>query len=147
MPVKQTPASPKKSRAPRIQVTSGASSRLSHYKAGALGGRARKRRTEQREASASCDAYPPAMLEAFKVAMKKSPSVSVNADIMDGQPCIAGTRIPVRAVLRVIEHYGSLDEAIRCYPHLTKDQVKDALYFSQALLELPNGIDETPIAS
>ena len=66
---------------------------------------------------------------------------------MEGQPCISGTRIPVRAVLRAIEYYESLDGAIRCYPHLTKSQVKDALYFSQVLLEPQSGIDEASTAA
>jgi uncharacterized protein (DUF433 family) len=91
--------------------------------------------------------YSGELLALFDRAIKLSPSISMDPNIMDGQPCIAGTRIPVRAVLRVIEHYGSLDEAIRCYPHLTKDQIKDALYFSQVMLELPSGLDETPSAS
>jgi uncharacterized protein (DUF433 family) len=67
--------------------------------------------------------------------------------IMNGQPCIVGTRIPVHSVLRAIEHYGSLDAAIKCYPHLTMAQVKDALYFAEAVLEPIGGIDETEPAS
>ena len=75
-----------------------------------------------------------------------SASISIDPDIMEGQPCVTGTRIPVRAVLRAIEHYESLDGAIMCYPHLTKEQVKDVLYFSQVLLE-PRGIDEASTAA
>jgi uncharacterized protein (DUF433 family) len=84
---------------------------------------------------------------ALAIAAKETPTISINPNIMEGRPCIAGTRIPVRAVLRVIEQYGSVDEAVRCYPHLTAEQVKDALYFSEMILEPPSGIDETAIAS
>lgn len=91
--------------------------------------------------------YPSGLLNVFNAAMQKCPSISLDSTIMEGQPCIAGTRIPVRSVLRVIEHYGSIGEAIKCYPHLTTEQVKDALYFSQILLELPGGIDEPTITS
>jgi uncharacterized protein (DUF433 family) len=90
--------------------------------------------------------YPGAVLKSFEDAMKRCPTISVDPDLMDGQPCIAKTRIPVRAVLRALEQYGSIDEVRRCYPHLTKDQVEDALYFSQVILELPSGLEETETA-
>jgi uncharacterized protein (DUF433 family) len=91
--------------------------------------------------------YSAEMLAVFDGVMRRCPSISRDPDIMDGQPCIAGTRVPVRAVLRVIEQYGSLDGAAKCYPHLTNEQIKDSLCFSQLVLELPSGIDETPSAS
>lgn len=97
-----------------------------------------------------CDVYlgySQALLNVFERAAKESPSVSINPAIMDGQPCIAGTRIPVHSVLRAIEHYGSLEAAVKCYPHLTVPQVKDALYFAQTVLEPVDGIDETETAS
>jgi uncharacterized protein (DUF433 family) len=91
--------------------------------------------------------YSDELLDLFKRAAKASASISIDPDVMEGQPCISGTRIPVRAVLRAIEHYGSLDDVIMCYPHLTKDQVKDALYFAQVLLEPQSGLDEAPTAA
>jgi uncharacterized protein (DUF433 family) len=91
--------------------------------------------------------YTQALVGAFERAAKESASVSINPSIMDGQPCIAGTRIPVHSVLRAIEHYGSLEEAVKCYPHLTIPQVKDALFFAQTVLEPVDGIDETETTS
>lgn len=91
--------------------------------------------------------YSDDLMALFGRASAVSPSISIDPDIMEGQPCISGTRIPVRAVLRAIEYYESLDGAIRCYPHLTKSQVKDALYFSQVLLEPQSGIDEASTAA
>jgi uncharacterized protein (DUF433 family) len=87
--------------------------------------------------------YPAELSKVFEHAMKKCPFISVKETVMEGQPCIDGTRIPVRAVLRAVEHYGSIEGAISCYPHLNAQHVKDALYFSQVVLELPSGIDET----
>ena len=84
---------------------------------------------------------------AFERAAAEAPSVSMDPDILDGQPCIAGTRIPVHSVLRAIEHYGSLDAAVKCYPQLTIPQVKDALYFAQVVLEPADGVESTPTAS
>jgi uncharacterized protein (DUF433 family) len=99
-----------------------------------------------------CEIYPvygysKELLTVLGRAAKETPCVSMDPDILDGQPCIAGTRIPVHSVLRAIEHYGSLDAAVKCYPHLTIPQVKDALYFAQVVLEPADVIDETETAS
>jgi len=91
--------------------------------------------------------YAQSTIKIFEKAMIRCPSISMDVEIMQGQPCIFGTRIPVRSVLRALEQYGSVVEVKNCYPHLTTEQVGDALYFSQIVLELPSGIDETsPIA-
>jgi uncharacterized protein (DUF433 family) len=91
--------------------------------------------------------YPMELIKRFADAMGRCPeSISMDADVMDGQPSISGTRIPVRSVLRAIEHYGSIEGAIACYPDLTAQQVQDALFFSQVILELPRG-DESSVAS
>ena len=99
------------------------------------------------EHKAAVFGYSDEFLAVFQRAARESPSVSLNPAILDGQPCITGTRIPVHSVLRAIEHYGSLDAAITCYPQLTIPQVKDALYFAQVVLEPADGIDETKTAA
>jgi uncharacterized protein (DUF433 family) len=91
--------------------------------------------------------YPASVVKCFEEAIKRCPSISIHPDIMEGQPCISGTRIPVRSVLRAIEQYGAVKDVTTCYPQLTSEQVEDALYFSQVVLELPSGLDETAIAS
>jgi|ERR1017187_8188427 uncharacterized protein (DUF433 family) len=104
-------------------------------------------RLSQRRSSRSERDEGISLWDALREALKWCPAISVNANIMEGRPCLAGTRIPVRAILRVIEQYGSVDGALRCYPHLTAEQINDALYFSQVFLELPSGIDEAaPVA-
>ena len=86
--------------------------------------------------------YPDALLKRFEDAIARCPaSISIDTEVMEGQPCIAGTRIPVRSVLRAIEHYGSIEGAVECYPDLTPEQVQDALFFAQVILEIPRGID------
>jgi uncharacterized protein (DUF433 family) len=91
--------------------------------------------------------YPEQLFNVFGEATRRSPTISMDEDTMDGQPCISGTRIPVRSVLRALELYGSIERVVECYPQLNAQQVKDALYFSQVVLELPRGIDETSVAS
>jgi len=53
----------------------------------------------------------------------------------DGAPCIKGTRVTVKLVLWAIEQTGSIEGALKSYPHLTEQQVKDALYYAQELLD------------
>jgi uncharacterized protein (DUF433 family) len=104
---------------------------------------------EQWERATCLDAssgYPAALQKLFKDAIRRCPSISIDNDIMEGQPCIGGTRIPVRAVLRALEQCGSVQGVKNAYSDLTVDQVEDALYFSQIVLELPNGLDEAAIA-
>ena len=95
----------------------------------------------------SSSQYPGAVVKLFEKAMARCPSISVDADIMQGQPCVFGTRIPVRSILRALEHHSSADAIKESYPHLTTQQIEDVLYFSQVILELPSGIDETAVVA
>ena len=54
-----------------------------------------------------------------------------------GTPRIAGTRVPVYMVVDAVQYYGNLDGALKSYPHLTIEQVRDALSFAGAVLEQP----------
>jgi len=77
------------------------------------------------------------LADALKTVLTQCPTISVDPDVMEGQPCIAGTYIPVFSVLRVIEKFGSIEEAVSRYHPLTQEQAKDALQFASLLLE-PN---------
>jgi uncharacterized protein (DUF433 family) len=91
--------------------------------------------------------YSDAVVKLLERAAARCPNISIDVNVMQGQPCIFGTRIPVRSVLRVLEQYGSTEEVKRCYPHLSTEQVEDALYFTQIILELPSGLDTTSTAT
>jgi uncharacterized protein (DUF433 family) len=65
---------------------------------------------------------------------------------MAGAPCIRGTRIPVYMVLDAIEHYGGVEAALRSYPRLTIQQIKDAIGFAKLVVECPID-DQTSPAS
>jgi uncharacterized protein (DUF433 family) len=81
--------------------------------------------------------YSESTINLFTAAIRRCPSIYMDEEVMEGQPCIIGTRIPVRSVLRAVEQYGSVKDAVQCYPHLNAEQIKDALYFTQIILELP----------
>ena len=72
----------------------------------------------------------------FQEAVSVYSGISVDRSTMAGAPCIAGTRIPVYMVLDAVEYYGSLD-VTPSYPHLTLQQVKDAIGFAKLVVECP----------
>ena len=63
------------------------------------------------------------------------PSLEMSRGVLGGTPRIVGTRIPVSMVLDAIEFYGTLEGALKSYPDLTIDQVKQAVSFSASVLE------------
>lgn len=71
------------------------------------------------------------------------PSISIDPDRMEGKPCIAGTRIPVTAVLRALTQYVPLEGIATAYPDMTEEQVKEALWWSiRAIDSQPEPKDE-----
>jgi uncharacterized protein (DUF433 family) len=67
-------------------------------------------------------------------ALKECLLISVNPDIMDGQPCVAGTRIPVHCVLHSLREWGYVNCVKNDYPSLTFEQIKEAIYFAELVL-------------
>jgi uncharacterized protein (DUF433 family) len=54
--------------------------------------------------------------------MKKKAVVVIEPEIMSGEPCFAGTRVPVRALLDYIEGGETLDEFLVQYPTVSRKQ-------------------------
>jgi uncharacterized protein (DUF433 family) len=54
--------------------------------------------------------------------MKSSSFVLIDPEIMGGEPCFAGTRVPVRALLDYIEGGDTLDEFLEQYPTVSRAQ-------------------------
>ena len=52
--------------------------------------------------------------------MKKKAVVVIDPEIMSGEPCFAGTRVPVRALLDYIEGGDTLDEFLEQYPTVSR---------------------------
>jgi uncharacterized protein (DUF433 family) len=90
--------------------------------------------------------YRVSLHESFETAVAEYQSISVDPNVMGGAPCIQGTRIPVYMVLDAIEHHGEVEAALRSYPRLTMQQVKDAIGFAKLVVECPID-DETSSAS
>ena len=54
--------------------------------------------------------------------MKKKAIVVVDAEIMSGTPCFAGTRVPVRSLLDYIEGGDTLDDFLEQFPTVSRKQ-------------------------
>ena len=52
--------------------------------------------------------------------MKKNAVVVIDPEIMSGEPCFVGTRVPVRALLDYIEGGDTLDEFLEQYPTVSR---------------------------
>lgn len=73
--------------------------------------------------------------------------IVTNSQILDGEPIVAGTRTPLRAIVELWRH-GIAPEAIPSHlPHLTLAQVFDALsYYSDHQAEINAHIERNRIA-
>lgn len=90
--------------------------------------------------------YGVPLSELFKIGTSEYPTVGIDANVMGGAPCIAGTRIPVYMILDAIEAGGGVHAALESYPRLTEQQVRDAVGFAKVLVECPLE-QEAPSAS
>src|ERR1700730_533372 len=81
----------------------------------------------------------------LREAATKYSSIAIDDEIIGGTPRIAGTRIPVYMVLDAVEYYGDLEGALKSYPQLSLEQVKEAVGFAGAVLEHP--VDYEPETS
>ncbi|MCX8089891.1 MAG: DUF433 domain-containing protein [Verrucomicrobiae bacterium] len=61
--------------------------------------------------------------------------IVVNPQIHFGKPCVAGTRIPVQAVLELIEQGLSFDAIIRdYYPDLTPEDIRACIQYAREVI-------------
>lgn len=55
--------------------------------------------------------------------------ITFDKNIMAGQACIRGMRIPVSLIINLIAHGKAFAEIIEEYPDLTEDDIKQALEY------------------
>ncbi|MGI8689876.1 MAG: DUF433 domain-containing protein [Thermomicrobiales bacterium] len=58
--------------------------------------------------------------------------IARRADILGGEPIVAGTRIPVRVIVQTARFSPDLVEANESYPILTRAEIEEALAFYAA---------------
>ena len=61
-------------------------------------------------------------------------AVWVNPHRMSGTPCFRGTRVPVQSLIDFLEGGETIDEFIKLYPPITREQVLTVLDFANSQL-------------
>jgi uncharacterized protein (DUF433 family) len=56
--------------------------------------------------------------------------ITIDPDVKLGKPVIKGTRITVELILRKLSEGMGMDELLKAYPHLTKEDILAALSYS-----------------
>jgi len=67
--------------------------------------------------------------------MHKLDRISINPEVMQGQPCIRGMRLTVRRVLEGLAIYSNWDELIAEYKGLEREDIRQALEFASLSLD------------
>ena len=62
--------------------------------------------------------------------MKGFKRITFNSNMMGGQACIRGMRIPVSLVVNLIANEMTTDEIIKEYPDLEPEDIKEALQYA-----------------
>jgi uncharacterized protein (DUF433 family) len=70
--------------------------------------------------------------------------ISIDPKVHSGDPCIKGTRVPVKVIVGSIAEGSTVSEVLREYPTLTKEDVRAALRFAA---EAVSGFDYLPLHS
>lgn len=61
--------------------------------------------------------------------------ISSDPSILGGKPCIKGTRISVEHILELIASGGSTNDILLAHPHLTEEDVHDAVRYASRFLK------------
>lgn len=70
--------------------------------------------------------------------------ISVDPAVHHGDPCIAGTRVPVGVILGSIAEGDTVEQVLASYPQLTREDIQAALLFAA---EAVNRFDLVPFVS
>lgn len=60
--------------------------------------------------------------------------IDIHPDICNGQPVIAGTRIPVQTIMEFLGAGDSIDEVLEAYPALKREDVYASIQFAAKLM-------------
>ncbi len=61
--------------------------------------------------------------------------ISIDPRICHGQACIKGTRLPVHQIVRMLANGDSVEDLLREYPSLERDDILACLEYAAALAE------------
>lgn len=69
--------------------------------------------------------------------------IQIDAAVHHGDPCIAGTRVPVAVIVGSVADQDSWEDILKSYPQLTRDDIQAALLFAA---EAVNRFNYIPLA-
>lgn len=61
--------------------------------------------------------------------------IECNPGILGGKPCVKGTRISVEFILELVASGASRADILRDYPHLTAEDVEQAIRYAARFLD------------
>jgi len=61
--------------------------------------------------------------------------ITVDPKVMVGKPVIKGTRITVELILRLLAQGQAIEEILKAYPHLKKEDISAALEYAAEIIE------------
>ena len=61
--------------------------------------------------------------------------ITINPKIMVGKPVIKGTRIPVEAILKKLAQNIDVEEILKDFPRITKEDIQAAIMYAESLVE------------
>jgi uncharacterized protein (DUF433 family) len=61
--------------------------------------------------------------------------ITVDPSICHGQACVKGTRIPVHQIVHMLANGDSMEELLREYPSLTREDILACLDYAASLAE------------
>lgn len=67
--------------------------------------------------------------------MRQNDRIVVDPRILAGKPVIRGTRIPVYLILDMLGAGADIDEILRQYPQLSRDDVLAAISYASRVIE------------
>jgi uncharacterized protein (DUF433 family) len=61
--------------------------------------------------------------------------ISIDPAVMNGQPCVRGTRLTVKRVLQILAQHNDREEILKDYPRLTDDDIREVLLYAAASVD------------
>jgi uncharacterized protein (DUF433 family) len=61
--------------------------------------------------------------------------ISIDPAVHHGDPCLAGTRIPVHQIVKTLANGDTIDGLLEEYPSLTREDIRAALAYANELPE------------
>jgi len=58
--------------------------------------------------------------------------ITIDSAVMNGQPCVRGTRLTVKRVLHILAEYKDREELRKDYPRLGDEDIREALLYAAA---------------